>query len=191
MNILLASSSKYRQQLLQRLGIPFTAEKPDTDEQALANEAASELVLRLSLAKAQSLSPSHPGALIIGSDQVAALGSQILGKPGTHDAAVKQLQAASAKTLIFYTGLCLLNASSGEYQVDVVLTPVRFRSLTDKEIERYLQSEQPYDCAGSFKSEGLGITLFESIGGDDPSALMGLPLIRLAAMLRESGLALP
>jgi MAF protein len=153
----------------------------------LTGEPARELVSRLSEAKAKAIAGKSPGALVIGSDQVAVLGPNILGKPGTHARAVEQLRAASGKIVTFHTGLCLVNSTTGRVQVDVVTYRVHFQQLSGATIENYLRREQPYNCAGSFKSEGLGIALFSRLEGDDPSALIGLPLIRLIDMLAAEG----
>jgi septum formation protein len=188
--VTLASTSPFRRELLERLAIPFLTAAPDVDETPQANETAEVLVRRLSEDKARAIAASHQG-LIIGSDQVATTGNNILGKPGTHKRAFDQLQALSGQRITFQTGLCLLNTETDEAQVDVVPFIVKFRQLGDDQIERYLQQEQPYNCAGSFKSEGLGITLFEYMEGTDPTALIGLPLIRLTSMLAQSGIILP
>lgn len=188
--VTLASTSPFRKELLERLGIPFETVAPDVDETPLANETAEALVRRLSEDKARAMAASHRG-LIIGSDQVATTGNNILGKPGTHERAFEQLRALSGKRVIFQTGLCLLNTETDEAQVDVIPFIVKFRQLGGDQIERYLQQEQPYNCAGSFKSEGLGITLFEYMEGVDPTALIGLPLIRLTSMLAQAGIVLP
>ena len=188
--VVLASTSPFRKELLQRLGIPFTTAAPDIDESPLADETPEALVRRLSESKARAVGQSRQ-ALIIGSDQVATTGSDILGKPGIHARAVEQLRGLSGRLVTFHTGLCLLNNISGEVQVDVIPFRVQFRQLDEGQIERYLQADQPYNCAGSFKSEGLGITLFERMDGEDPSALVGLPLIRLTAMLARAGVMLP
>jgi septum formation protein len=189
--LILASTSPYRRLLLERLGLPFSAVAPGVDETRSAREPATALVRRLARAKAQAVAARHPGALIIGSDQAAEREGEILGKPGDHAEAVRQLQAASGKYLKFHTGLCLWDSRSGSCQEYVDQTRVMFRPLTTGEIERYLQVEKPYDCAGSFKSEGLGITLFQAIESDDPTALIGLPLIALCRMLRPAGFELP
>jgi MAF protein len=189
--LVLASTSPYRRQLLERLGLPFTADSPGVDETRSAGEPAAEVVRRLARAKAQAVAARHPGALIIGSDQAAEREGEILGKPGGHAEAVAQLKAASGKYMKFHTGLCLLDARDGSYQEYTDVTRVMFRPLSEGEIERYLQVEKPYDCAGSFKSEGLGITLFTAIESNDPAALIGLPLIALCRMLRSAGIALP
>lgn len=189
--LVLASTSAYRRQLLERIGLPFTTEAPGVDETRSAREPAGELVQRLARAKAQAVALKHPGALIIGSDQAAEREGEILGKPGGHAEAVAQLKAASGKYMKFHTGLCLWDARSGSFQEYTDITRVMFRTLTEEEIARYLKAEQPYDCAGSFKSEGLGITLFTAIESNDPTALVGLPLIALCRMLRTAGIELP
>ena len=186
--LVLASSSKYRAGLLQRLQIPFTTTAPELDETPEPNEAAEHLVQRLAAAKAKRVAQAHPSALIIGSDQVAVCDDRTLGKPGTAAKAREQLATLSGRTVHFYTGLCLLNAASGDSQVSVVDTPVTFRKLKSAEIANYVAREQPLDCAGAFKSEGLGIALFQAIGGHDPNALIGLPLIELCTMLALEGL---
>jgi septum formation protein len=185
--LILASTSIYRSQLLSTLQIPFETTAPDVDETPLPGESAEQTSLRLSREKAQAVADRFPDALIIGSDQVALLDGQQLGKPLNHDNAVRQLRAMRGKTVFFYTALSLLNAASGEMQTDVAITRVGFRDLSDEQIERYLLKEQPYHCAGSAKSEGLGIALIASIEGDDPNALIGLPLIRLVGMLQKQG----
>ena len=166
-----------------RLGVDFETASPEVDESAIEGETAQALVLRLAEAKARAVAGNFPNALVIGSDQVALNGDQILGKPGRHDAAVKQLQAASGKTLTFLTGLCLLNTQTGSIHSHIEPYSVSFRHLREKQIENYLRREEPYNCAGSFKSEGLGIALFERFQGDDPNSLIGLPLIQLISML--------
>ena len=188
--VTLASTSPFRKELLQRLGIAFLTAAPDVDESALANETAAALVRRLSESKARAVAASHQG-LIIGSDQVATTDSGILGKPGTHERAFEQLRNLSGKRVTFQTGLCLLNTGTDRALLDVIPYTVKFRELGDKQIERYLRHDQPYHCAGSFKSEGLGIALFEYMEGSDPTALIGLPLIRLTRMLAQSGIDLP
>ena len=188
--VTLASTSPFRKELLQRLGMPFLIAAPDVDESPLANETAVALVRRLSESKARAIAATHPG-LVIGSDQVATTGTDILGKPGTHERAFRQLRDLSGTRVTFQTGLCLLNTVTDEALVDVIPFIVKFRQLADEQIERYLQQDQPYHCAGSFKSEGLGITLFEYMEGTDPTALIGLPLIRLTGMLAQAGLVLP
>ncbi len=185
--LILASSSPYRQALLSRLGLPFECLPPDIDETRHGNETPRELVQRLAEEKAEKIAESRPHALIIGSDQVAVLDDKIFGKPGNHERAVRQLQAASGKTLTFLTGLCLYDSASGHGQSAVVPCPVTFRTLEDEEIEDYLRRERPWQCAGAFKSEGLGIALLEEMPCADPTALIGLPLIRLSAMLKKAG----
>ena len=189
--LVLASTSPHRRMLLERLGLPFSCAAPGVDETRQAGEPVADMVRRLSRAKADAAAARHPGALIIGSDQAAERDGDILGKPGDHARAMAQLQAASGKSVTFHTGLCLLDTRDHRRHEYVNVTRVRFRRLDKAEIERYLQAEQPYDCAGSFKSEGLGISLFEGIESDDPSALVGLPLIVLSRFLRECGVALP
>ncbi|WP_373332423.1 nucleoside triphosphate pyrophosphatase [Thiopseudomonas alkaliphila] len=189
--IILASSSPYRQQLLQRLGLPFSAVAPAIDETPRPEEAPQQLVQRLALEKAEALAERFPQHLIIGSDQVCVRQQQILGKPHTHQAATVQLQAASDQELYFYTGLTVLNSATQQSLSDCVSTTVKFRPLSAAQIERYLQAEQPYDCAGSFKAEGLGISLFRYLRSDDPTALIGLPLIALTTLLQQLGQRLP
>lgn len=189
--LLLASSSPYRRELLERLRLPFSWSSPDIDEQRLPEEPAVDLVKRLAREKAQALTTSHPQHLIIGSDQVAVLGEQILGKPHTFERACEQLLAASGNHVTFLTGLALLNTQSGHCQVDCVPFTVNMRELDLARIERYLRAEEPYDCAGSFKAEGLGVSLFQSTHGVDATSLVGLPLIRLVDMLLNEGVNLP
>ena len=189
--LVLGSTSRYRRELLQRLGLPFTVAAPDVDETPLQGEAPRALALRLALAKAHAVAAQHPDAVVIGSDQVADLRGQPLGKPGTHERASAQLQSMSGETVIFQTAVAVVCAATGFEQVDLAPVEVRFRTLTGDEIERYLHAEQPYDCAGSAKSEGLGISLLDAIHSDDPTALVGLPLIRTCRMLRAAGLTLP
>lgn len=185
--LILASSSPYRRALLDRLGLDYEAISPDIDESPVAGESVSQLVQRLALCKAQAIASQHPDALVIGSDQVAILDGRLLTKPGDHATATRQLQQASGRTVAFHTGLCLLDAQSGQSLCEDVTYNVHFRNLTAREIDTYLKREQPYDCAGSFKSEGLGIALFERLEGDDPNSLIGLPLIRLMDMLQQMG----
>jgi MAF protein len=185
--LVLASTSPFRKSILEKLGIPFEVCAPDVDEVALPGESPEQLVVRLSQLKARAVANQYPNALIIGSDQVSVVDGQIVGKPGTHEKAFAQLKRASGKRVTFLTGLCLYNSTSQRTQVDVVPFHVLFRQLKDVQIENYLQREQPYNCAGSFKSEGLGIVLFERLEGDDPNALIGLPLIRLIKMLESEG----
>lgn len=189
--LVLASSSPYRRELLARLRLPFEVMSPDVDETPLANEAPQETALRLAQLKARAVADIFPDALIIGSDQVALLDEQQIGKPHTHDNAVKQLRAASGKRMTFHTALCLYNSKNGNMQARVVPITIQFRTLSDAVIERYLVAEQPYNCAGSAKSEGLGITLIERFEGEDPNALIGLPLIALVDMLHQEGVAIP
>ena len=189
--LLLASSSPYRRELLERLRLPFSWASPDIDEQRLPEEPALELVKRLAQEKAHALAASHPDHLIIGSDQVAVLGEQILGKPHTFERACAQLLEASGNHVTFLTGLALLNSQTGYCQVDCIPFTVNMRELNLACIERYLRAEEPYDCAGSFKAEGLGVSLFQSTHGVDATSLIGLPLIRLVDMLQAEGLSLP
>jgi len=186
-HLILASSSPYRQQLLEKLGLPFETVSPDIDESAQPGETPEALVARLAELKAKAAANGYPDALIVGSDQVAVLGNNIIGKPGSHENAVRQLQAASGKKIIFYTGLCLLNSRTGKTQTEAIPYTVVFRRLSNQQIENYLRKERPYSCAGSFKSEGLGITLFKRFEGEDPNTLIGLPLIRLVSMLEREG----
>ncbi|WP_419209784.1 Maf family protein [Providencia manganoxydans] len=186
-SIILASTSPYRQHLLKKLGLPFLAVAPNVDESAVLNESAEALVTRLAHAKAHAISKQYQQHLIIGSDQVCVIDGQIMGKPLNYDKAFQQLKKASGHKVTFYTGLCLLDSSTGSYQVQCELFNVYFRSLSDKEIESYLRKEEPYQCAGSFKSEGLGIVLFDRLEGRDPNTLIGLPLILLLEMLRHHG----
>jgi septum formation protein len=185
--LVLASSSRFRQMLLQRLGLEFIAVAPGVDETALPGEAPEALARRLAEAKARRIGDDYPGSLIIGSDQVAVLDGRTIGKPGSHDAAVAQLAAASGRTLRFFTALALWNPATERLQLDVIPYSVTFRKLAAADIESYLRREQPYDCAGAFKSEGLGIALMERLDGNDPTALIGLPLIRLTQMLEAEG----
>lgn len=189
--LVLASSSVYRRELLQRLQLPFTSCSPNIDERPLADETPQMLVQRLAVAKARALRAQFLQHLIIGSDQVAVLDGQILGKPGTAAAAIAQLTAASGRSVTFYTGLCLLDSASGTIQVDCVPFTVHFRTLSPEQVSRYIEREQPLDCAGSFKSEGLGISLFRATEGEDATSLIGLPLIRLCDMLSKAGIIIP
>ena len=189
--LLLASSSPYRRQLLQRLRLPFTCASPDIDERRLGDESACELVRRLSRQKAQALAADHPQHLIIGSDQVAVLGEQILGKPHTFEVACEQLLSASGQQVTFLTGLALLNSATGACQVDCIPFTVTLRELDVASVERYVKAEEPFDCAGSFKAEGLGVSLFKSTHGPDATSLIGLPLIRLVDMLMLEGVRIP
>ncbi len=189
-SLILGSTSPYRRELLQRLSVPFTTAAPDIDETRLPAESPADMVKRLSLGKAKAVAATHTDALIIGSDQCAVLREEVMGKPGTHANAVSQLRKASAQTVTFLTGLCLYDSRDNSYQLDIVPFEVDFRTLTETEIENYLLKDQPYNCAGSFRSESLGVTLFKRMRGDDPSALIGLPLIRLSQMLRQAGVDL-
>ncbi len=187
--LILASTSPYRRALLERLGVPFEVTRPDVDETPRPDETPRALVARLAAAKATAADARFDDGLSIGSDQVAAFDGAVLGKPGHHAAAVAQLQAVSGRIVEFLTGVCVCDLASGEARHDLAVTRVRFRTLDDAEIERYLTREPAYDCAGSFKSEGLGITLVDGIEDDDPTALIGLPLIRLCRLLRDFGVA--
>ena len=189
-SVVLGSTSRYRRELLERLRIPFTVSAPDVDETPLPGEAPQALARRLALAKARAVAALHPDAVVIGSDQVADLAGQPLGKPGEHARAVAQLRQMRGQTVIFQTALAVVCLASGFEKVDFAEVRVVFRDLSDDEIEAYLLAEQPYDCAGSAKSEGLGIALLESIDNDDPTALIGLPLIRTARLLRQAGVKL-
>ena len=185
--LILASTSPYRRALLERLGIPFQCIAPGVDETPLPNEGAQQTSMRLAGEKARAVAASHPDALIIGSDQVALLAGEQLGKPLTHDNAVRQLQSMRGQRITFYTALALLNARTGKLQDAVAENHVHMRNYSDDEIESYLRKEQPYDCAGSAKSEGLGIILISRMEGNDPNALVGLPLIELVDMLKNEG----
>lgn len=189
--LVLASTSRYRRELLARLALPFETAAPDVDETPRAGEAPRELALRLALEKAQAVAACKPQAIVIGSDQVADLHGQPLGKPGTHERAAAQLARMSGQTVLFHTAVAVVQASRGFAQSSLATVTVRFRTLDAATIERYLLAEQPYDCAGSAKSEGLGIALLQAIESDDPTALIGLPLIRTAQLLRAAGLTLP
>ena len=189
--LILASTSPYRRELLGRFQIPFEVCAPETDETPLPDERPAATAERLAVAKAGAVVPHYPGSLIIGSDQVAYCGTQRFGKPSTREKSREQLRSLSGKVVIFHTGLCLLNAASGRKHIRGVATEVRFRELSDAEIERYMDKEDALNCAGSARSEGLGVSLLEWMKSDDPTALIGLPLIALAEMLRAEGLALP
>jgi len=189
--LILASTSTYRRLLLDRLGLPYSVESPETEESPLPGEAPNALAARLARAKADAVAIRHPHAWVIGSDQVAEHEGEPLGKPGDHATAVAQLRAASGRKLRFHTAACLRCVAADIALLHCDVTEVMFRSFDDDTIERYLLAERPYDCAGSFKSEGLGIALFESIRSDDPTALIGLPLIATARMLREAGFRVP
>jgi len=187
--LILASTSRYRRELLRRLGLPFEGMDPDVDEAPLPDESPPMLSARLALAKAMAISAREPEAWVIGADQVAELDGVALGKPGHRDGAIAQLRAMSGREVRFLTAVCVTRGSVCLETLDC--TKVRFRALADDEIARYLDTEQPFDCAGSFKSEGLGITLFDAIESVDPTALIGLPLIAVAGLLRRAGFALP
>lgn len=189
--IVLASTSRYRAELLRRLLDDFEQVAPDVDEQPLPHEAPAARAMRLAAAKASAVSGKRPGAVVIGSDQVAVLGDTILHKPGSIESTHEQLRASSGKTVDFHTCLCVIDGRDKSAKTYADLTRVVFRTLTDDEIERYVARERPLDCAGSFKSEGAGIALFERIESEDPTALVGLPLIALARLLREAGLPVP
>jgi len=188
--LILGSTSTYRRELLSRLRIPFSVESPHVDETPLPDEHPAELACRLALAKAQAVAQRFPDCIVIGSDQVADLEGHALGKPGDHERATLQLRQMRGKTVIFQTALAVVCLDSGFCQQDLAPVKVIFRDLDDTEIENYLRQEQPYDCAGSAKSEGLGIALLEAIESDDPTALVGLPLIRTSRMLRAAGIQL-
>lgn len=190
--LVLASTSSYRRALLERLGLPFAVMAPEVDEQARPTETAEHTALRLAESKARAVAPrTAPNALIVGSDQVALLDHILLGKPGNHSAATAQLRAMRGREVVFYTAVCLYDAVTGGIQLASVPTTVVFRRLSDAQIERYLSFDQPYDCAGSARIEGLGITLVESVASSDPSALIGLPLIELTSMLTNAGIEIP
>jgi septum formation protein len=187
--LILASSSVYRRSLLERLSLPFTVVKPDADETPHRGESPLATALRLAASKAQAVAAAHPRALIIGSDQVADLDGEALGKPGTHESAVRQLRAMSGRCVVFHTALCLLDAASGRSQLENVPTAVQFRQLGNAQIESYLRRERPYDCAGSAKIESLGIALVQKIDSDDPTAVIGLPLMMLVTLLQRENVA--
>lgn len=189
--LVLASTSPFRKALVAKLGLAFSTIAPSVDESPNPGEPPPQLVMRLALQKAQAVADTLPEALVIGSDQVACIDKTILGKPGDREHAIEQLKTASGRRVEFYTGLCLLNSATGRQQTSCELFTVQFRSLRPDQIERYLDAEQPYNCAGSFKSEGLGIALFERLQGDDPNTLIGLPLIRLVDMLSAEGIQVP
>ena len=189
--IVLASSSSYRRELLTRLQLPFTCHSPDIDETPQKNESAQALVQRLALSKARALAQHYPQHIIIGSDQVAVLDGKIIGKPLHAEGATQQLSAASGRSLVFLTGLAVIDTRTQIEQVDLVPFTVHFRILNAAQIQRYIAAEQPFDCAGSFKSEGLGVSLFQATEGSDATSLIGLPLIRLCDMLNACGIAVP
>ncbi len=186
--LILGSTSRYRSDLLQRLRLPFIVVAPQVDESALPGEAPAAMALRLALAKARAVAAVHPGAVVIGSDQVAELDAEGIGKPGTHERATAQLRRMSGRDVVFHTGVAVVRASTGFERALLAPVHVRFRTLGDAEIERYLRLEEPYDCAGSAKCETLGIALLAAIESDDPTALVGLPLIRTCELLRQAGL---
>ncbi|HHQ41224.1 MAG TPA: septum formation inhibitor Maf, partial [Chromatiales bacterium] len=186
--LVLASTSPYRRELLARLGLPFEVEAPEVDEAPLAGEAPEALVRRLSEAKARAVAARRPGAVVVGSDQVAVIDGEVLGKPGGPERAREQLRRASGRAVDFLTGLAVLDTRDGRLQLAVVPFRVVFRPLDEARIEAYLRHDEPWNCAGSFRSERLGVALFERMEGDDPTALMGLPLIRLVRMLEAVGL---
>jgi septum formation protein len=188
--LILASTSIFRKRLLRQLELPFISVSPGTDETPLAGETAPALTARLAALKARAVAERESGALVIGSDQVAVLDDEIIGKPGNHERAVAQLSRASGKTVIFYTGFCLIDSDSNREQLSVERFEVTFRKLTAAQTDRYLRRDQPYQCAGSFKAESLGIALFEKLTGDDPNSLIGLPLIRLVTMLQTENIEL-
>ena len=188
--LILASTSVYRRDLLARLRLPFDTARPETDETPLPGETPTDVALRLSEAKARAVASTHPGTCVIGSDQVAELDGRALGKPGGREAAIAQLASMSGREVRFRTGLCLVRPEGAAHAL-LDTTTVRFRRLTGDEIQRYVDAEQPYDCAGSFKSEGLGIGLFDAIESSDPTALIGLPMIATARLLREAGYQVP
>lgn len=186
--LILGSTSRYRRELLERLRLPFAVVSPEVDETPAPGEAPAALACRLALAKARAVASAHPGAVVIGSDQVADVDGQPMGKPGNHERAVAQLRTLSGRQVVFQTAVAVVRADTGFAEVSLAPVKVRFRALADAEIERYLRLEQPYDCAGSAKCETLGIALLEAIESDDPTALIGLPLIRTAQLLRAAGL---
>ncbi len=188
--LILGSTSRYRRELLARLRVPFDVVSPDVDETPLTGEAPQALAARLALAKAKAVAALHPQAVVIGSDQVADLNGEPLGKPGTHERAVRQLQRMRGQTVVFQTAVSVVCQESHFEQTELAQIKVHFRNLSDTEIEAYLRAEEPYDCAGSAKSEGLGIALLDAIDNDDPTALIGLPMIRTARLLRAAGIDL-
>ena len=189
MKLVLASTSPFRKALLDRLGLDYETDSPDIDETPRDNESIEEMVIRLAEGKARAVASKHPNALIIGSDQSAVLDGEVLTKPGGYEKAFKQLKNASGKRIVFQTGLCLLNTSTNNQQSACIPYTVVFKELSDEMIDHYLKKEEPYNCAGSFKSEALGIALFEKFEGEDPNALIGLPLIKLVEMLGNEGMS--
>jgi septum formation protein len=188
--LILGSTSPYRRELLSRLNVKFEVLSPEVDEAPIAGETPRDLACRLALAKARAVAARHPEAVVIGSDQVADLAGEALGKPGTHERATDQLRRMSGHTVVFQTAVAVVCQATGFEEHDLAAVRVKFRALKDEEIENYLRAEQPYDCAGSAKSEGLGIALLETIENDDPTALVGLPLIRTCRMIRAAGISL-
>ncbi len=188
--LILGSSSPYRRELLERLRIPFSVVSPKIDETPKADETPPETALRLALEKARHIAQSHPNALVIGADQVATVNGEQIGKAGGFDKALAQLQMMRGKTALFHSALCLYDARNDSYQLENIITKTTFRDLPDEELAAYLRIEQPYDCAGSAKVEALGITILEKVESDDPTALVGLPLIALTGMLRQAGMRL-
>ena len=188
-DIILASSSPFRKSLLERLHLNFRTISPDIDEGHHQGELAEDYVCRLARQKAQAIANRHPSSIIIGSDQCALLDGRVLGKPGSHENALEQLKTAQGKTVVFHTGLCVMQQSSNFCEVEDILFEVSFRELSDEQLDHYLRVEQPYGCAGSFKSEAYGICLFSEMRGDDPTALVGLPLIRLTRLLEKAGIS--
>lgn len=187
-SLVLGSSSTFRKALLEKLGLEFETDSPDIDETPLKNESPEDMVARLAKLKALAIAERHPNSIVISSDQCATLDGAIIGKPGEHEAAVEQLTNASGRAVTFYTSLCVMNTSSEQMEELVEPFHVYFRELSETQIENYLRKEEPYNCAGSFKSEGLGIALFERLEGKDPNTLVGLPLIELITMLRKFGI---
>lgn len=188
-SLILASSSAYRKELLSRLQLPFQVAVPDIDERPLPDETPSATALRLAQQKAAAVAAQHPGCLVIGSDQVATLDGEQIGKPGSHAAALAQLQTMRGREVVFHTALCLWNGRNSQCYIEDIQTVVKFRNLPDHELDAYLRIEQPYDCAGSAKNEALGIAILERIDSSDPTALTGLPLIALTGMLRQAGVS--
>lgn len=188
MKLILASSSPFRRQLLSRLMIPFDVVSPDIDETPVQSESAPDLVRRLSIEKAKTVAERYERALVIGSDQVAVHDGEIIGKPHNHEQAVRQLENASGKSIVLYTGLAVVNTQSESIHSDVIPYQVKFKKLSSAQIKRYLEKEKPYGCSGSLRADGLGVALLEKFSGDDPSALIGLPLVRLVSMLEAEGM---
>lgn len=191
LRLVLASTSSYRRQLLDRFGIPFTVAGPNVDESPLPGESAVDLVQRLARSKAEAVAQRHPKSLIIGSDQLALCGRDVLGKPGSGERAIAQLKSLSGQRVTFNTAVCVINSETGATEGHLDVTTVHFRQLTDDEIRRYVSRDKPYDCAGGFKIEALGVSLFSRVESQDPTGLVGLPLIWLAAALRRNGHTLP